>query len=134
MADSNPNGANQYQLDPRQKFCWESYIDPKSATFGNGTQSAIRAGYEPDYADRITTVDWFVGKVRKLNILNKAEKNLENLLGSDDERIQSDMTKFALKTLGKKDYSERTELTGADGESLNISLVKYGEHNTATPL
>lgn len=77
---SNPNGANQYLLDPRQRKCWQAYINPNSKTFGNATQSAIAAGYEPDYADQITTVDWFKGKVRRLNMLGKAEKVLEDML------------------------------------------------------
>jgi hypothetical protein len=77
---SNPNGANQYLLDPRQKLCWDLYVNPKSETFGNATQSAIKAGYEPDYADQITTSEWFKGKLRRMNLLSKAEKVLEEML------------------------------------------------------
>jgi len=77
---SNPNGANQFLLDPRQILCWDSYVDPTSATFGNATQSAIKAGYEPDYADQITTSEWFKGKVRRLNLLSKSEKVFNEVL------------------------------------------------------
>lgn len=127
---SNPNGANQYQLDPRQKLCWDFYIDPKSETFGNGTQSAIKAGYEPDYADQITTVPWFKGKVRKLNMLNKAEENLQEVqdlrIKDDTGRVLTDVLRernkvdtFVAATLGKNEgYSTRHEVTGADGEKL----------------
>lgn len=122
----NPNGANQYLLDPRQLACWNFYIDPKSATFGNGTQSAIKAGYEPDYADQITTVDWFKGKVRRLNMLGKAEKVLEKALdyetdsiGDDGKtkvqvdllRVQTDVAKTVATTLGKDEgYSSKIQI------------------------
>lgn len=42
---TNPNGANQYLIDPRQKKCWDLYVNPKSETFGNALQSALKAGY-----------------------------------------------------------------------------------------
>ena len=130
----NPNGANQYQLDPRQKLCWDLYIDPKSETFGNGTQSAIKAGYEPDYADQITTIEWFKGKLRRLNMLSKGEKALDETLdynpvdvksGKIDvgvARIRLDAAKHITSTLGKNDgYSTRQEMTGANGKDLIIT-------------
>lgn len=123
---TNPNGANQYQMDPRQKLCWDYYINPKSETFSNATQSAIKAGYEPDYADQITTKDWFVGKIRKLNLLEKAERNLDKILDLPLDRkanIVLDASKFIAKTLGKDEgYSERSEITGKDGENLVIQI------------
>jgi hypothetical protein len=78
--EPNPNGANQYQLDPRQKLCWDLYINPKSETFSNALQSAIQAGYEPEYANQITTAEWFLGKLRRLNLLGKSEIVLEEML------------------------------------------------------
>lgn len=51
---TNPNGANQYLLDPRQIKCWEYYTNPKSETFSNAYQSAIRAGYENTTSLHIT--------------------------------------------------------------------------------
>lgn len=144
---SNPNGSNQYLLDPRQLACWNFYIDPKSATFGNGTQSAIKAGYEPDYADQITTVDWFKGKVRRLNMLGKAEKVLEKALdyetdsiGDDGKtkvqvdllRVQTDVAKTVATTLGKDEgYSskiqiEATTFTEEEQEALLALLNDKG--------
>ena len=129
---SNPNGANQYQLDPRQNLCWNLYINPTSETFGNGTQSAIKAGYEPDYADQITTVDWFKGKVRRLNMLSKGEKVLDETLdyiaingeGKVDPsiaRIKLDAAKVVVTTLGKDEgYSTRVEQTGKDGGAIQV--------------
>ena len=133
MKKSNPNGSNQYQLDPRQKFCWDYYINPKSETFGNATQSAIKAGYEPAYADQITTVNWFVGKVRRLNLLNNAERNLDKILDlplKDKANLVLDASKFVAKTLGKDDgYSERSELTGKDGKDLIPTPILGGKTN-----
>ena len=63
MAKSNPNKANQYQLDPRQKMCWDLYIDPNSPTFGNAYRSALQAGYEENTAAVITTLNWFKEKL-----------------------------------------------------------------------
>lgn len=50
-------------------------------------------------------------------ILKLAETNLEVLLEGEDERIRSDLTKFALETLNKKHYSKRVDsdvTTGGD--------------------
>jgi hypothetical protein len=134
---TNPNGANQYQLDPRQKLCWEFYIDPRSETFGNAMQSAIKAGYEPGTAEHIMRADWFAGKLRRLNMRSKAEKVLEKMLSMSEInvcvdklgrtikkkdtailKIKQDTAKFCAERLGKEEWSSRQELTGADGERL----------------
>lgn len=142
---SNPNGANQYLLDPRQRMCWDYYVNPKSETFGNAYQSAIRVGYTEGTAGKITTELWFVERVRRLNLLSKAEKVLDDSLGMDilepvvtmigilkDKkgkvikrvnsnilRVKADVAKFVASTQGKNDgYSTRVEQTGANGEPL----------------
>jgi hypothetical protein len=142
MPETNPNGANQYLLDPRQLRCWEYYVDPKSETFGNAKQSAIRAGYEDKYANQITVSEWFVGKVRRLNMLSKAEKVLEECLDLPVKvesgrtkkvktdpaliKIKQDTAKFIASTVGKdQGYSTRVENTGKDGKDL-IPKPIYG--------
>lgn len=134
---SNPNGANQFQMDPRQKMCWESYIDPRSETFGNARQSAIRAGYEEEYAGQITVTEWFIVKVRRLNMLNKAEKVLDRTLDFDPMnggdkvdaglvRAQTDVAKFVASTQGKDDgYSSRVEIKTVDDAEFALILEKY---------
>lgn len=142
MAVTNPNGANQYHLDPRQKLCWDFYVSPKSETFGNAYQSAIKVGYEESYSRTITDTEWFCDKVRRLNMLNKAEKVLDEMLDLDtktvkeDEdgeqiikidpalvKIKQDTAKFIAERVGKAEgYSTRTEHTGKDGESLTIKF------------
>lgn len=130
---TNPNGANQYVLDPRQKLCWELYTNPKSDTFGNAYQSAMKAGYEEGYAAQITTIDWFLDKLRRLNMLSKAEKVLDKTLtyepvdseGKIDTgllRVQTDVAKHITSTLGKNDgYSTKTETDiTSKGEKVNF--------------
>lgn len=127
MAKTNPNGANQYVLDPRQKMCWDLYINPKSETFGNAYQSALKAGYEKTSSTIITTENWFIEKLRRLNLLSKAERNLDNILDlplEDKANIVLDASKFVAKTLGKDEgYSERTEHTGKDGEAIEVKQI-----------
>ena len=143
---SNPNGSNQYVLDPRQKMCWEFYTTPKSETFGNATQSAIKAGYTDGTADTITLTEWFCGRLWKLNAVLKGENKLRELMelpivdveGKVDvgiARIQADLAKYVTSTLGKDEgYSSRSEVTGKDGKDLvdtdtrnlaNLALDKY---------
>lgn len=147
---TNPNGANQYLLDPRQKLCWDFYINPKSSTFGNAYQSAIKAGYTPASAKSITDDNWFVEKARRLNMLAKAEKVLNETLEMDVEenvvsmigivkdekgnpikkinsnilRIKQDTAKFVASTQGKNDgYSTRVEQTGIDGTPIKTETT-----------
>lgn len=136
---TNPNGANQYQMDPRQKLCWELYVNPRSDTFGNACQSAQKAGYTETTALHITTENWFLEKLRRLNMLKKAEKVLDETLdlkavdpeGKTDTgvlRIQNDTAKFLASTLGKNEgYASRQEMTGAEGEALTVNIVKFQE-------
>ena len=63
-------------------------------------------------------------------MLNKAEKRLEKLIESKDERVAADVSKFIAKTQGKNEgYSERTELTGKDGEDLIPKPLLGGQSN-----
>lgn len=129
--------ANQYATDVRQMKCWELYANPKSKWFGNAYQAAMEAGYEESYAATITTIEWFKEKTRRLGMLAKAEKVLEEMLempvevlklGSEEQvvktdpslvRIKQDTAKFIASTQGKDHgYSTRSEVTGKDGETL----------------
>jgi hypothetical protein len=130
MAKSNPNGANQYKVDPRQALFLKYYLNPKSKTFSNALQSAIRAGYDDEYAKTITAImpKWLSEKIRDLNLIDRAEKNLKEFLEDDeDKKIKADMTKFVLTRLHKAKYSERRELTGKDGEELVIEIKEFNE-------
>lgn len=118
---SNPNGANQFMLDPRQLLCWKFYTDIKSETFGNATQSAIKAGYTADYADQITTVEWFKGKVRRMNLLNKSEKVLDEVLDMPVEVLRYD-TSTGKKYDGDDEEYETEQYLETDPAIIRIKL------------
>lgn len=72
-----------------------------------------------DYLNLATKIDGWK-RDRKLML---AEKNIEAILQmslTDKEtlKVVSDISKFTAETLGKKDYSKRSEMTGADGKDL----------------
>lgn len=146
MADTNPHGANQWVLDPRQKLFWDYYVNPKSETFSNAYQSAISAGYEKTTAEQITVTEWFLEKTRRMNLLPKAERVLEETLEMEDTnpilyngaplmldgkalikrdpaltKIKQDSAKFVASTQGKDvGYSTKTETDiTTNGESIN---------------
>lgn len=115
-------------FDLRQKKMWDFYVDPHSDTYANALQSAVKAGYSDTYAHNITNQRFFRIKVRRLGMLNRAEKVLKRTLimntqdpdtgkeQADLLRIQVDVAKHITKTLGKDEgYSERSEVTGKDG-------------------
>jgi hypothetical protein len=129
---TNPFGSNGSTSDPREQKMWDIYTKGIAKGIGNAKQAAIDAGYSEDHADNITLQGWFKGrkdKLRRRDMLSKAERNLEKVLDMDtiqeDKenpqllRIKTDVSTTIAKTLGKKVYSERTELTGQDGEPLN---------------
>lgn len=129
-------------LTPRQKRMWDFYVKPSSTSFGNANQSALKAGYTVETSLRITHQPWFKNKKRRLGMLGKAEDALQRALDMDvtDEngvykadlaRVQTDVAKFVAKTLGKDvGYTERTELTGKDGNSIVFMPAELMEkHN-----
>jgi len=146
MPETNPNGANQYNLDPRQRMLWALYINPHSETFGNALQSALKAGYTEGTANQITTTEWFIGKVRRLQMLERAEKNLKEVLEMDvieDTkinpqllRIKTDVSTTMAKTLGKEHYSEKQEIDiKSDGEPIKtINYIIPDGSNNKTPI
>lgn len=116
---SNPNGANQYVLDPRQELFFSNYFDPKSDTFSNGLQSALKAGFSEEYAKVLMSKmpTWLSEKVNEMSMLSKAERNINKVLDletknkeGDEEpqllKIQSDVSKFIAERLGRKKYGE----------------------------
>ncbi len=114
-------------LNPQQIAFLKYYIDPKEVdTFGNALQSALKAGYTREYAENIMSLmpDWLSENIaRRKRILEKAEKRLETLIDSEDERVAADMVKHTTKTLGKNvGYSDRLELTGKNGEAIKAKL------------
>lgn len=141
-------------LNIRQRQAWESYINPKSKTFGNALQSALQAGYTDGYSRQITTKQWWLDKMRRIRLLGKAEGVLEDMLdmpvqvtewegyGDDKEevvvtspalvKIKQDTGKFIAERLGKDEgYSTRSELTGAGGAPIIVPDEKQRQVNEA---
>lgn len=125
---SKEKQANQWFSDPRQELFLKAYLDPKSPTWGNALQSGLGAGYSREYSESITAQmpDWLSERLGKSKLVQKAEKNMELALeGALDDpekgkkELQYKASEFILKTQGKElGYTERTELTGKDGEKL----------------
>jgi len=90
---TNPNGANQYLVDPRQALFLGYYLNPKSETFSNGYQSALKAGFEDEYAKGLFSKmpKWLAENVKSMTMVNKAERNLDQML--DLETKQEVITK-----------------------------------------
>jgi hypothetical protein len=119
-------------LTPQQELFLSYYTDPKSETFSNATQSAIKAGYEQSYADNIMALlpDWLSENIGDMRRLRKAEKNLEEVqnleikdpnTGRVDPQLVEKRTKvdiFLAERLGKDKYSPRQEVTGKGGKDL----------------
>lgn len=136
---TNPNGANGTTSDPREKIMWDFYVEGLAQGRENAYESAIKAGYAEDTARNITMNDWFKERLRKLRqkeMLSDAEKILKKTLNYSTEdlegnvkvdllRVQADVAKHVTKTLGKEDYSERSELTGKGGEAIAITKINY---------
>lgn len=64
-------------------------------------------------------------------MLKLAEMNLEGIMGlgisdKDSLKVVADVSKFVSETLGKKNYSKRSELTGEDGKEIqSITAINY---------
>lgn len=141
--------ANQYSVDPRQALFLTYYLDFKSETFSNALQSALKAGYSQEYAENITNQmpDWLAESLGNNKRLNRAEKVLDEMLdmpveiqrvegyGEDKElvvktepslvKIKQDTAKFIAERLGKEKYSTRSEISGKNGEAIEIKGINY---------
>lgn len=142
MEDLNKEEDIVIDNDIRRLDFWKYYLKPNSPTYGNGKASAIRAGYTESYAGTITTVPFFKRKLRRMNLLGKAEKVLDDSLevshldekGKVDAatlRVKVDSAKFVAKTLGKDEgYTERAEVTGKNGSPVIVMppelIAKFG--------
>lgn len=153
MAVTNINGANGITSDPRESIMWDIYVTNLSKGIENAYAAAIQATYSEDSARNVTMRDWFkerLGKLKRKEMLSKAERNLHKVLdmnyvtitetgeektNTDILRVVVDVSKTITASLGKNDgYSTRSEVTGADGEQLNLGVIilptKNGEDTT----
>lgn len=135
--------ANQWQPDPRQSLFLSYYIDPRSETFSNALQSALKAGYAQEYAEVITAQmpDWLAEGLSDMQMVKQALDNLVYFLSLDTvnegttkkgevftfndprlERIKADVSTFVLERLHKKKFAARQEVTGPGGGPIEYSL------------
>jgi hypothetical protein len=136
--------ANRYQEDPRQDLCWNYFMESVLAGKPSIHDASIKAGYTPSSARRTSQTQWFRNKKKKLQragMLKNAEKNLddvmrlkykgkkinvktgeeEDVIDIDTAKLVIDVSKTIVKSLGKDEgYSERSEVTGKDGNPIVI--------------
>lgn len=134
----------------RQATFLKNYFDPNSDTFGNATQSGIKAGYSEEYSRNIMSLlpDWLSENIDNGLILQKAEKSLNEFLDLEPSvnkiigdkivkvydpqigKLKQDTAKFVAERLGKKKWSSRTEHTGEEGKEIQVKLVNYGDSDS----
>lgn len=118
------------ELNEQQTTFLKAYTDPKSPTWSNYRQSALKAGYSEEYADNLSSLmpDWLSENIGKTNLLQKANKNLEMALDGlldDSEKgaknIQWKATEMVQKGLNKADFGDKQQID-LKGE-LNIPQI-----------
>lgn len=121
MKENKEEKATWKELNPQQELFLKSFLDPKSETFGNYTQSGIRAGFSKEYSESISSQlpKWLDEALEDSFLVTKALENLSEFLGDrENASIRADMTKFTLKNLANGKFSERQEVTGKGGKDL----------------
>lgn len=122
-------GAVGEYLDPRQAEFLVNFLDKKSETFCNAKESALKAGYSESFAKNIMGImpKWLSEAISDEDIARQAEKNVKTFLSDkeDDKKIKADMTKFVLRGLRKDKYSDRRELTQADGKDFPTPILGH---------
>lgn len=138
---TNPNGSNQWNVDPRQEKFLAGYLNPKSPTWSNALQSALAAGYTQETSENIMSVmpKWLSDALGDNKLVQKATRNLDMALDGlldDPEKggkpLQLKATELTLKGLQKGKWSERQEHTGKDGERLQIVFDKSFEKDATS--
>lgn len=106
-------------LNPQQIEFIKFYLDPKSETFGNAYQSALKVGYSDTYAQNITDLmpKWLSENIGDADMLNKAISNLKEFLNLEYKndgnklRVKFDATKFVAERLGKAKFGQEGSKT-----------------------
>lgn len=141
---------------PQQLAFAENYYNPTSPTYGNATQSAIRAGYTETFArsnatrklvpmaKKLTGRDKEEERVRdatkmRIEMLQDAERVLAQDLKISDEApapvlaIRNKTAQFVASTVGKDIYSTRNEVVNSgrnvlDGETGEMLEVTFRKY------
>lgn len=138
------------QRDPRSELAWEYYVKSWREGKPNARAAGIKAGYSPNTAINLGSFKWFKekkDKLRRSNMMTKAERNLSRILnldyskikvladGTQEEtidrdvlRVVADISKTIVTTLGKDmGYSTKTEIDGKMGGEINIKSISYAD-------
>lgn len=135
---NNPNGANQWVADPRQELFLSGYLNPKSETWSNALQSALKAGYTQEYADNIMALmpTWLSDAIGDNVLLQKASRNLGMALEGhlDDQEkggrpLQYKATEFVLKGLQKNKWGDKVDPSTNNIFIKEIIINKANESN-----
>jgi phage terminase small subunit len=135
-------------LTPQQEAFLSYYTNPKSETFGNARQSALKANYSENYADNITNVmpEWLLENVGSMKRLRRAEKNLDEVqelsITNEEGKIITDALRertkvdmFIAERIGKSIYSTKGEdATDKLADTLKTIVInkQYGSDNKLT--
>lgn len=119
------------EFNPQQLEFIKNYFDRKSDTFGNARQSGLRAGFEETYANNITHLmpNWLKGLIKKEGLLEKAEKNINDLLDDKDSRIKLDITKFVMSRIGKWSEKSEVDVTSGGEKITGFNYIKPDENS-----
>jgi len=109
-----------FHLDLRQDVAWDYYVDPRSSTFNNAYQSAIKAGYAETTAKCITVEEWWVRRVQQLvEMLPRAEEVILEDLNLDT------YTTYTIKTKkSKRDKDDDEGFEDDDEEEEEVNTIK----------
>ncbi len=114
-----------------QKWTAEQMIDAiRKAQTAAGAARIIGCSSDTirTYANRYPTVAAALHTERE-DLIDYAEEGLKNAVINGEAWAIA----FALKTIGKhRGYTERTEITGADGEGLKV-IIEYADRKANIP-
>lgn len=129
-----------------QMLFWYYYLNPVSPTLMDAEKSALRAGFTDEEAKHVKMYKWFRRGVLKDEVFDLGESVLKEMLklstittkilkdGTEVTvtdpslvKIKQDTAKYITSTLGKKDYSARTEFTGKEGGAIETKKTIVGD-------
>lgn len=123
-------------LNPQQELFLKHYLDPKSDTFSNALQSALKAKYSQEYAENITALlpDWLSEAIGDKKMIEKAERNLrqvqdlefvdgEGKIATDILRERTKVDMFIAERLNKRKYSQRQEIADPEGKPIPLQII-----------
>lgn len=114
--------------NPKEKLFWDLYLNPENSEyFGNATRCALEAGWTDSGAKTVSQQRWFKSGLRRLDMAEKAEEVLEEMLTLPKNKIKvvdgvetavedvglikirQDTAKHVTSTLLRKTYSTKVE-------------------------